>query len=106
MAHTLVNYRDVDPVSGGLYFLRGPLNCANLGLSVRELSPGEDGMEHDHDGDGQEEVYLLVEGQLTVTVEGEDVEMGPGDALRVGPGTTRQVHNGDVESLLVIAGAP
>jgi len=106
MSYTKVNYRNVDPVAGGLHFLRKPLNCVNLGLSVRELSPGEEGMEHDHAGDDQEEVYLLLEGGLTMTIEGEAVEMGPGDALRIGPGTTRQLENGDEESLLVIAGAP
>ena len=106
MSHTLVNYRDVEPVAGGLHFLREPLGCDNLGVSVRELSPGEEGKEHDHGSDGQEEVYLLVEGGMTVTVDGEAVEMDPGDALRVAPGSTRLIENGDEESLLVIAGAP
>lgn len=106
MAYEFVNYREVEPVSADLHFLREPLGCENLGLSVRELSPGEEGMEHDHGDDGQEEVYLLVEGGMTMTVDGEPVEMGPGDALRVDPGSTRQLQNGDDESLLVIAGAP
>ena len=106
MAHDLVNYRDVEPVSADLHFLREPLGCEKLGFSVRELSPGETGLEHDHAGDGQEEVYLLVEGEMTMTVDGEAVEMAPGDALRVDPGSTRQLENGEAESLLVIAAAP
>ena len=106
MAYDLVNYRDVEPVSADLHFLREPLGCEELGLSVRELSPGEEGLEHDHAEDGQEEVYLLVEGDMTMTVDGEAVKMTPGDALRVDPGSTRQLENDDEESLLVIAGAP
>lgn len=106
MAHTLRNYRDVEPVGGGLHFLREPLDCENLGLSVRDLEPGAEGKEHDHGHDGQEEVYLLVEGEATMVVDGEPVEMEAGDALRVPPESTRQMRNGDVESRFVIAGAP
>lgn len=106
MSRTLVNYRDVDPAGDALYFLRDPLDCEHLGLSVFELSPGDGGKEHDHAHDGQEEVYYLVEGEVTMTVDGEAIEMQPGDALRVDPEHTRQIRNGDQESLLVIAGAP
>jgi len=106
MSYTKVNYHDVDPVAAQLRFLREPLGCENLGLSVRALDPGEEGMEHDHADDGQEEVYLLVEGGMTMTVGGEAVEMDAGDAIRVAPEATRQLENGDAESLLVIAGAP
>lgn len=106
MSHTLVNYRDVEPAGDALYFLRDPLACEELGLSVFELSAGDAGKEHDHGHDGQEEVYYLVEGEVTIVVDDEPVEMGPGDALRVDPEHTRQIHAGDEESLLVIAGAP
>ena len=106
MAYTTVNYRDVEPVGGRLHFLRDPLGCTNLGFSVREMAPGETGLEHDHGDDGQEEVYFLVEGEATMVVDGEPVRLSAGDAIRVDPGSTRQLRNGDVESLLVGAGAP
>lgn len=106
MSHTEVNFRDVEPVGGGLHFLRDPLECENLGFSVREMEPGETGKEHDHSHDGQEEVYLLVTGEATMVVDGEPVELSAGDAVRVAPGATRQLRNGDVESYLVVAGAP
>jgi len=63
MTHTKVTYDDVEPVSEGLYFLRDPLDADNLGVSVLECEPGYTGMEHDHAEDGQEEVYVLVEGR-------------------------------------------
>ena len=106
MTHTLVDYRDVEPAGDALYFLRDALDCEQLGFSVFELSPGDAGKEHDHGHDGQEEVYYLVEGGVTMVVDGETVEMAPGDALRVDPEHTRQIRNGDEGSLLVIAGAP
>ncbi|QLH77765.1 cupin domain-containing protein [Halosimplex rubrum] len=103
---TKVNYEDVDAVGGGLHFLRDELDCENLGVSVLECEPGWTGKPHDHAEDGQEEVYVLVEGGATVTVGGEDVAMAPGDALRIDPDERRRIENGDAESTFVLAGAP
>ncbi|MFB6196166.1 MAG: cupin domain-containing protein [Haloplanus sp.] len=105
MSHTLVNYDDVDPVGGGLHFLRDALDCSNLGVSVLECDEGWSGKPHDHADDGQEEVYVLVEGQATVTVEDETVSMSDGDALRVDPAATRRI-DAEESCLFVIAGAP
>jgi len=105
MSHELVDYRDVDPVGGGLHFLRDSLDCSNLGVSVLDVEAGWSGKPHDHADDGQEEVYVLVDGAATVTVDGETFSMSSGDALRVDPEATRTV-DADAESLFVIAGAP
>jgi len=105
MAYSKVNYEQVEPVSDGLHFLREPLETSELGLSVLECDAGWTGMEHDHGDDDHEEVYLLVDGAATVSVEGEDVEMEPGDAVRVAPDASRQITT-DEDSTLVLAGAP
>jgi quercetin dioxygenase-like cupin family protein len=105
MSHALVNYDDVDPVGGGLHFLRDALDCANMGVSVLDVEAGWSGRAHDHADDGEEEVYVLVEGAATVTVEGETVSMSAGDALRVDPEATRRI-DAESDSLFVIAGAP
>jgi len=105
MTHELVDYRDVDSVGGGLHFLRDALDCANLGVSVLDVEAGWSGKPHDHADDGQEEVYVLVEGAATVTVGDETMSMSAGDALRVDPATTRQI-DAEEASLFVIAGAP
>lgn len=105
MSYTKVDYEDVEPVGDGLHFLRDPLDCETVGVSVLDAEPGWTGMEHDHAEDGQEEVYVLVEGSATVTVEGEDVDLSSGDALRVPADATRQIHNGDAESRFVLVGA-
>ncbi|MFC6906421.1 cupin domain-containing protein [Halalkalicoccus tibetensis] len=106
MAYTKVDYTDVEPVADGLYFLRDALDCENLGVSVLECEPGWTGKEHDHADDGEEEVYLLVEGEATVVIEGEEVPMEGGDAVRVPAEATRRIENGDAESRFVLAGAP
>lgn len=103
---TKVSYDDVDPVGGGLYFLRDELDCRAVGVSVLDCDPNWEGKPHDHGEDGQEEVYVLVDGTATVTVEGEDIAMTAGDALRVAPEETRQITNGDTESQFVLVGAP
>lgn len=105
MSYDTVNYADVEPVAGSMHFLRDALDCEQLGLTVLECEPGWEGKPHDHAEDGQEEVYLLVEGEATVTVEGEVVEMDAGDAIRIDPEDDRQITNGDAESTFVLVGA-
>lgn len=106
MAHTKVNYQDVESVADGLHFLREPLGCEQFGISVLECEPGWTGKEHAHVDREHEEVYLLVDGAATVKVNGEDVTMESGDALRLPPEASRQIQNGDTKSLFVLAGAP
>lgn len=106
MSYDTVNYDDVEPIADGMHFLRDPLDCEELGLTVVECEPGWTGKPHDHDEDGEEEIYLLVDGRATLTVEDEAVAMTEGDAVRVDPSDTRQIENGDAESTFVIAGAP
>jgi len=106
MAYTKVAVDDVEPVSDAMHFLREPLDCEQLGLTVVECPPGWTGMAHDHADGGHEEVYLLVDGAATVTVDGEDVPLQAGDALRIDPGSTRQIANGEGTSTFVLAGAP
>jgi mannose-6-phosphate isomerase-like protein (cupin superfamily) len=106
MAYEKVNYHDVESVADGLHFLRDPLGCEQFGISVLECEPGWTGKEHAHVDREHEEVYLLVDGSATVTVNDEDVEMKSGDAIRLPPEATRQIRNDDTESLFVLAGAP
>ena len=103
--YTKTNYRDVDDQQG-MYFLRDELDCDHVGVTVLECDPGWEGLEHDHAEEGHEEVYLLIEGEATVTVEDETIEMTDGDAIRIPPDETHQIHNGDTESRFVLIGAP
>ena len=106
MSYTKVNYTDVDPVAGSMHFLRDPLDCETVGVTVLECEPNWSGKAHDHIEANHEEVYLLLEGQATVTIEDEEVSMESGDAVRISPDATRQIQNGDTESTFVLAGAP
>jgi quercetin dioxygenase-like cupin family protein len=89
-----------------MHFLRDPLDCEQLGVTIVEVSPGWTGKPHDHADDGQEEVYVCLEGGATLTIDGQEVPMDAGDAVRISPEATRQIHNGDAESRFVLVGAP
>jgi len=99
---------------GGMWLFREPLGCSSLGVTLLELAPDGKGKAHDHGGDGQEEVYLVVDGELTVQLGGDEetpadaeLTLGDGEAVRVGADTRRQLHNhGDGTVRVVIAGAP
>lgn len=117
MDYTVADTEEVESVVpeewGGMWFLRDPLECDGLGVTLLELEPGGKGRAHDHGGDRQEEVYLVVGGELTVQLGGSDAEphdsevtLGDGEAIRVGPDTRRQLHNhGDERVRVVIAGS-
>ena len=105
MSHTRVSYDDVEPRAPGMHFLRDALDCDQLGFTVLDASAGWEGKEHDHSHDDQEEVYFLVDGAATLTVDGEDVPLDAGDAVRVPADATRELAF-DEESQMIIAGAP
>jgi quercetin dioxygenase-like cupin family protein len=106
MGYDATAYDDVEPRAPGMYFLRDALGCENLGVTVVEADDGWEGMEHDHGDAGQEEVYVLLHGAATLTVDGEPVELAPGDAVRVDADSTRDLAFSADGSKMVIAGAP
>jgi quercetin dioxygenase-like cupin family protein len=106
MAYTKVNYHDTDASRDAMHFLRDHLGCEQLGITIVDCDPGWTGPEHDHGDEGHEEVYVLAEGEATVTVDGEDVPMTSGDVIRLPPESSRQIQNGDTQSTFVLAGAP
>ncbi|UDF60557.1 hypothetical protein [Halobacterium sp. BOL4-2] len=52
------------------------------------------------------ERYVLLEGEATVVIDEESVEIEAGDAVWILPTATRQIQSGDVESALVLVSAP
>lgn len=105
MSHTSLHYEDVDPYAPGMYTLRDALDCERLGVTVLDIESGWTGKEHDHAHNDQEEVYVLLSGSGSITVDGEEESLDTGDAVRVDPEATRQLHF-DADSQMVIAGAP
>ncbi|RLM57275.1 cupin domain-containing protein [Halobellus sp. Atlit-31R] len=105
MSYTKAHYEDGDEKAPGMYFLRDELDCENLGLTVVDVDADWSGREHDHAESGKEEVYYLVDGTGSVTVDGDDVTLEPGDAVRVAAASRRQLHAAESATFL-ITGAP
>jgi quercetin dioxygenase-like cupin family protein len=81
--------------------LRRELGVASFGMNVATLAPRQRGRIHSHDH--QEEVYLVLEGELTLGVEGEDHTVIRGGLARVGPGVRRQLVNRGTTALVLLA---
>lgn len=71
--------------------LRETLAVSSFGLNQILLRPGQRGRIHRHAR--QEEVYLVLEGTLTLVVEGREQDLGTGEIARVGPEVRRQLAN-------------
>jgi quercetin dioxygenase-like cupin family protein len=106
MSFRKVNYEDVDQVSSAMHFLSDPLETQQVGVTVARCDPDWKSQPHDHADNEHEEVYVLIEGEATVIIDDESIEMEAGDALWISPESTRQIRNGDYESAFVLVSAP
>jgi mannose-6-phosphate isomerase-like protein (cupin superfamily) len=93
---------------GGMKKARAELGVQAFGMQVIDLPPNyADYPEHDHESDGQEEVYSVMQGSGELDVEGERIPLTPDVLVRVGPGTKRKVFSGpDGLRLLALGGTP
>src|SRR5690242_9305749 len=92
--------------SGGERFqsIRRMIDIGTFGMNLMTLAPRERNRIHDHSE--QEEVYLVLEGELTLAVEGEEKTLGVDEVARVGPGVRRQLLNrGDERAVFLALGA-
>ncbi len=64
----------------GFVRLRDPLGVTTFGINKLVLARGQRNQIHRHKH--QEEVYLVLDGTLTLIVEGEPQDVGPGEAVR------------------------
>jgi quercetin dioxygenase-like cupin family protein len=81
--------------------LRRPLGVVSFGMNQIVMGPGERNRIHRHAG--QEEVYVVLEGTLTLVIEGEPHDYAKGELVRLAPGVRRQVVNRHREPLSMIA---
>jgi uncharacterized cupin superfamily protein len=106
---TVKRVEDFDsPNAGGFCRARAGLGVTAFGMQVEQFPPNfEHHPEHDHVGDGQEEVYTALSGSATLHVDGQEFRLEPGVFARVGPGATRKITTGaEPVRLLAIGGTP
>jgi len=81
--------------------LRRELGVSSFGINLIVLQPGERGRIHSHGR--QEEVYLVLDGALTLVLEDGEHVLGGDHLARVGPGVRRQLVNAGDEPLVLLA---
>jgi quercetin dioxygenase-like cupin family protein len=97
-----VNITSIDRESDERFLsLRRALGVTSFGLNQITLQPGQRGRIHRHRE--QEEVYLVLNGTLTVVFQNEEHELSEGQLLRVAPEIRRQLLNAGDGPCIVVA---
>ncbi len=81
--------------------LRRPLGMTSFGMNQLVLEPRQRGRIHRHER--QEEIYVVLEGTLTLLVEREEHVLGPDEVVRVAPDLRRQLVNRGPDRVVLLA---
>ena len=81
--------------------LRQQLGVTSFGMNLILLHAGARGRIHKHAK--QEEVYLVLEGRLSLSIEGVERDMSAGELVRVAPEVRRQLINRGPARLAILA---
>ncbi|MFN8222442.1 MAG: cupin domain-containing protein [Gaiellales bacterium] len=85
---------EVEVFRGSFRKVRRALGTTAFGINEITMPPGFEGPQHDETDTGHEEVYIVLDGGGTATIDGEAVALAPGDYLRVGAAAVRQIVAG------------
>jgi uncharacterized cupin superfamily protein len=97
-----VSFTQIDLDSGERFQpLRRELGVSTFGLNLILLQPGQVGRIHRHEH--QEEVYLVLDGELSLLIEGEEHRLGRGALARVAPAVRRQLVNRRPQRAVLLA---
>ena len=100
-------HRDDCDRTGKWTLVRRTLGLRAFGLNLVDISPGEQIPEHDELARDQEEVFFILNGTVTLVVDGEDHPAPAGSFARLDPEHTRTVRNdGNEPASVLIASAP
>jgi mannose-6-phosphate isomerase-like protein (cupin superfamily) len=78
--------------------------AANQSLAEAELAPGQETQRHYHAR--SEELYVLLEGDGELEVDGERANVGPEDAVLISPGAWHRIRAGDQGARFLCCCAP
>jgi quercetin dioxygenase-like cupin family protein len=97
VAYTIINTHNAERFQS----LRRELGVAGFGMNAITLAPRQRGRIHSHDR--QEEVFLVLDGELTIGIEGEEQTVAKNGLVRVPAGVRRQLVNRGSSALLLLA---
>ena len=81
--------------------VRRAIGVSTFGMNVISLQPRQRLRIHRHLR--QEEVYVVLEGTLTLSIEGDEHRLGLGEVARVAPAVKRQLANHGPDLCVVLA---
>jgi quercetin dioxygenase-like cupin family protein len=90
---------------GGMLKARSGLGVTSFGMQILRFPPHADRYpEHDHANDGEEEVYTVLEGEVTLRAGDEEHRLEPGVFARVGPNERRKLLTGELGAVVLALG--
>lgn len=94
--YTVRSIDEIEAIHHGAIKLAGAeLGIEAFGLQLLDFPAGfDDYPEHDHSADGQEEVYVLLQGSAAFEIDGEQMMAVSGQIVRIGPTATRKLTPG------------
>jgi uncharacterized cupin superfamily protein len=93
--------------TGSWSLVRRSLDISAFGVNLVEIAPGTAIPEHDELGRDQEEMFVVMEGDAVLVVDGEDHPAPQGTFARLDPEHLRTVRNdGDRTATVLIVSAP
>jgi uncharacterized cupin superfamily protein len=101
----IIRHRDDLDRSGRWSLARRSLGLKSFGMNVVDIEPGNRIPEHDETERDQEEVFVVLSGEATIVVDGEEHPAPAGTFARVDPPHLRSVVNtgAQVASVLIIS---
>jgi quercetin dioxygenase-like cupin family protein len=104
---TIKHDEDLERAYGKWVLVRRSLGIGSFGINAVELPPGESIPEHDESGREHEEVFVVLDGEAVVVVEGVDHPVRRGSYARLDPPLRRTVRNdSDAVATVLIISAP
>jgi (S)-ureidoglycine aminohydrolase len=93
--------------TGDWLLARRSLGLSAFGMNVVDIPAGGQIPEHDETGRDQEEVFVVLSGEATIVIDGDEHPLPEGAFARLDPELTRTVFNrGSQPARLLIASAP
>jgi mannose-6-phosphate isomerase-like protein (cupin superfamily) len=108
VAYNVIDVKDLEGEGPGgmVRKARRALGAKAFGFNYFEFPPDTEGREHNHSGNGHEEVYVVVRGSGVMHLDGDEVELRPLRLIRVDPDTTRKPVSGPDGLEFLTFGAP
>ncbi len=97
------DFEEMEGSGGATWRLaRKTLGAGSFGFNIVDLEPGGQIPEHDETASGQEEVFIVIEGDGTFVADDEEHPAPAGTFIRYAPEVKRTVRNGSEERIRVL----